>query len=572
MPCRARRLSPSGAPPPFAADSGFSFCGRDRPATCRGHRALGRRSVSCCAAFTARTLIPISLLQQAALDHCLGSEVSSSVLQHVIVDEGQDTNHVQESLFFHLAAGHRNLCVVGDDDQALYRFRGSTVENLVEFPARCKERLGISPRTINLATNYRSRRAIVKFYGRFIKEVDWKKGRGKAGAYRVEDKKLEAARRDTGAAVVASTPAAPETVCREVARLVRRLIDERKVNDPNQVAFLYPSLKSAQVPRMIAALEREGLQAYAPRAGRFLEVEQAVDVFGVFLVLFGHGQAAGGEPYGGSMREFYEWIEQASTSPVTDAEVEERIREFFARNYDQMRQEGGHVLAEGTKEQALQQALHYWRKLKTIATTVTDTEVKLSLPGQVTPNGRRFVIEGVVDIVRDGACTPTSGPAFPAIRSPARRLSPRRCRRTCGMPSGAATARGSRRRWRPGGRSWTCRSTKATPGTRSTTSPGAWTRSRRGSSPRRWSIGCGRCAHPLTQARERACVRERGGPTPPLPAATAATATARFTCRSHRRYAVKRTTASNPKRETRPRVDEERELDIWIEENLAEER
>jgi hypothetical protein len=91
-----------------------------------------------------------------------------------------------------------------------------------------------------------------------------------------------------------------------------------------------------------------------------------------------------------------------SAAAITDQEVEDQIRAFFKRNYDLLRQEGGHVLAESTKEQALQQVLHYWRKLKAVATTVTDTEVKLSLPGQVTPKGRRFVIEGVVDIVREG--------------------------------------------------------------------------------------------------------------------------------------------------------------------------
>jgi hypothetical protein len=60
------------------------------------------------------------------------------------------------------------------------------------------------------------------------------------------------------------------------------------------------------------------------------------------------------------------------------------------------------VLAEGAKRQALEQSLLYWRKLRAIATSVTETEVKLALPGQVTPKGRPFVIEGVVDIVREG--------------------------------------------------------------------------------------------------------------------------------------------------------------------------
>jgi hypothetical protein len=91
-----------------------------------------------------------------------------------------------------------------------------------------------------------------------------------------------------------------------------------------------------------------------------------------------------------------------SNSTITDGEVEERIREFFERNYDLLRQDGGHVLAEGARRQALEQSLLYWRKLRAIATSVTETEVKLALPGLATPKGRPFVLEGVVDIVREG--------------------------------------------------------------------------------------------------------------------------------------------------------------------------
>lgn len=95
-------------------------------------------------------------------------------------------------------------------------------------------------------------------------------------------------------------------------------------------------------------------------------------------------------------------VKRPANGPVTDDEVKERIREFFDRNYELLRQEGGHVLAEGAKRQAFEQALLYWRKLKAIATSVTETEVKLALPGLKTPKGRPFVLEGVVDLVREG--------------------------------------------------------------------------------------------------------------------------------------------------------------------------
>lgn len=82
--------------------------------------------------------------------------------------------------------------------------------------------------------------------------------------------------------------------------------------------------------------------------------------------------------------------------------IEGRIREFFEQNYQLLRLEGGHALTEDVKEKALNQVLLYWRKLKELAQKVTDSEVRLSLPNQTTPEGRTFSIEGVVDIVEEG--------------------------------------------------------------------------------------------------------------------------------------------------------------------------
>jgi hypothetical protein len=88
-----------------------------------------------------------------------------------------------------------------------------------------------------------------------------------------------------------------------------------------------------------------------------------------------------------------------------DAEVEEFIRQAFAENAELLRFEGGHSLAPAAQEAALQQVLLYWRKLRDVAEKVTETEVKLNLPAQTTPKGRKFGIEGVVDIVRENERT-----------------------------------------------------------------------------------------------------------------------------------------------------------------------
>lgn len=87
-------------------------------------------------------------------------------------------------------------------------------------------------------------------------------------------------------------------------------------------------------------------------------------------------------------------------------DMEDRLRQWFADNLDALRRESGHRLAPAVEQAALHQVLAYWRKLgQTVAMHVTDTEVRLNLPGNVTPKHRLFNVEGVVDIVQDGART-----------------------------------------------------------------------------------------------------------------------------------------------------------------------
>ena len=254
-------------------------------------------------------LTDFSLLQQHAYNQLQEApDEAISTFRHIIVDEYQDTNTIQEQLFFTLADGHQNICVVGDDDQALYRFRGATVENFVDFPSRCNDHWGINPRTIALSTNYRSRQQIVSFYTDFIEECNWVREES-TGHYRVADKNIEAFSDDEGSAVVASDPGHPEFVCVEAADLVKELLDQGKVEDPSEVAFLFPSLKSTQVPRMRRALEQNGLEVYAPRAGRFLEVEEATDMMGVLLHLF--GKLKRGDFPGADYNDYHDWLSDA---------------------------------------------------------------------------------------------------------------------------------------------------------------------------------------------------------------------------------------------------------------------
>ena len=76
--------------------------------------------------------------------------------QYVLVDEYQDTNHVQYLLTSLLSGHWGNICVVGDDDQSIYRFRGATIENILSFEEQYP-----GARVIRLEQNYRSTQSIL---------------------------------------------------------------------------------------------------------------------------------------------------------------------------------------------------------------------------------------------------------------------------------------------------------------------------------------------------------------------------------------------------------------------------
>lgn len=83
-------------------------------------------------------------------------ELYQKQFKYVMVDEYQDTSHAQYVLVSLLADGYRNICVVGDDDQSIYRFRGATIENILSFEKQYK-----NAAVIRLEQNYRSTQNIL---------------------------------------------------------------------------------------------------------------------------------------------------------------------------------------------------------------------------------------------------------------------------------------------------------------------------------------------------------------------------------------------------------------------------
>lgn len=99
-------------------------------------------------------------------------EYYQNKFRYVCVDEYQDTNYAQYVLVSLLAGGRNNICVVGDDDQSIYRFRGATIENILNFEDEYR-----GAKTIRLEQNYRSTSNILNAANKVIENNKGRKGK-----------------------------------------------------------------------------------------------------------------------------------------------------------------------------------------------------------------------------------------------------------------------------------------------------------------------------------------------------------------------------------------------------------
>ncbi|MBQ7964699.1 MAG: UvrD-helicase domain-containing protein [Ruminococcus sp.] len=99
-------------------------------------------------------------------------EMYQRQFKYIMVDEYQDTNKVQYEFVSLLAKKHNNICVVGDDDQSIYKFRGATIENILSFE---NEFTGAT--VIRLEQNYRSTSTILDAANEVIKNNTERKGK-----------------------------------------------------------------------------------------------------------------------------------------------------------------------------------------------------------------------------------------------------------------------------------------------------------------------------------------------------------------------------------------------------------
>ena len=148
---------------------------------------------------------------------------------HVLIDEYQDTNRSQYQIVKALAAGHRNLCVVGDDDQSIYGWRGAEVTHILRFKQDWPE-----AKIVRLEDNYRSTAAILSYANTLI-----------AFNRQRHEKVLQAAK--PGGTRPAILQCQDET--QEAERVVadiRQSIDSQQ-RQPRDIAILVPHERAAAV-------------------------------------------------------------------------------------------------------------------------------------------------------------------------------------------------------------------------------------------------------------------------------------------------------------------------------------
>ena len=210
-------------------------------------------------------------------------------IEYLMVDEYQDTNTIQERILFKLAEPDFNLCVVGDDDQGLYRFRGATIRNILEFPQN--DFLGATCKKVKLTTNYRSHPDIIQFYNDWmdLDSPDAPNWTIDGTTFRHEKKILpnfEADFTDMPTVLKISGDPDAQDWHAQVLNFLYHLRDIGTLTDWNQVAFLFSSVKNHRAVALARTLEEGGIHVYAPRSNLFFDREEIRLIIGALIFLF----------------------------------------------------------------------------------------------------------------------------------------------------------------------------------------------------------------------------------------------------------------------------------------------
>lgn len=191
-------------------------------------------------------------------------ELYQNQFKYVMVDEYQDTNHAQYVLTSLLADKYKNICVVGDDDQSIYRFRGATIENILSFEQHYKGAV-----VIRLEENYRSTQNILDAANAVIANNKNRKG------------KTLFTRSGEGAKIVFNTAVnESDESAFIIDEILKNVKDGRKLSDH---AILYRM--NAQSRNLEIMLTKSGISHRIIGGHRFFDRKEIKDIISYMAVI-----------------------------------------------------------------------------------------------------------------------------------------------------------------------------------------------------------------------------------------------------------------------------------------------
>lgn len=280
-------------------------------------------------------------------------------IHYIMVDEYQDTNYVQEKILMLLAGEEKNICVVGDDDQSLYRFRGATVRNLLQFKEN-EAFKGIPVKEIKLETNYRSDPSIVKCYNSWMSDptpysFSWETDRlpktivpnkpessNRVTALFVspdvmeEDKRKHNLSKDGDKTKLLDWGDHKEKLtawwANKHVELIKKLKAAGTITDYNQIAFLSFSLNHQDVEKLMEALEKNNIPVYAPRSKKFFARDEVKLFIGALCGLFYNEEQINNLEYINS--EYKSYLTKCNRFlQKYQGENGSKLREFVSKKY-----------------------------------------------------------------------------------------------------------------------------------------------------------------------------------------------------------------------------------------------
>jgi DNA helicase-2/ATP-dependent DNA helicase PcrA len=245
--------------------------------------------------------------QKLVYELLLRTEVADAIMENVkyaMVDEYQDTNYIQEEILLKLTEKNRNLCVVGDEDQSLYRFRGATVRNILEFPTRVPE-----SKTIPLTTNYRSHKEIIEAYDRWMASTDWSNPSGPSFRFNKKIHPDPDAKYPAYQSVFKIWGKSAADESGRFADFVEYLKTEKIIEDYSQIALLLHSVRQDHSSSYLKALGDRGIPVFCPRARAYFENKEVRLMIACFAIIFGYYGQGRGEITGGSLAELADYVD-----------------------------------------------------------------------------------------------------------------------------------------------------------------------------------------------------------------------------------------------------------------------